>query len=249
VANEIVILRPDKTGQTNLFATLTLASASNQGSPGQWWSTSGTPAFEAFTVAHWGNYAVALAETPASSGVFVGSVPSGINTAGLLAVTAWQTSGGTPTTDTPLSYPTPIDWTGSAVATVASRYAAGSTVARVTLVDVVTTLTGNTPQTADAGGILAKTTISLSGVVAASPPPTANVFTVTLDSGSALGSGTTAAVLTGLYLTFAPGANNAPRFLPINIAVVNSTTSVALTFAPTAFPVVPVAGEAVRISG
>ena len=42
----------------------------------QMWNTSGTPAFESLTVANWGDYDIALSESPASSYFHVGTMPA-----------------------------------------------------------------------------------------------------------------------------------------------------------------------------
>lgn len=42
----------------------------------QMWNTSGTPNWEALTVANWTDYDIALSETPASSYFYVGTFPA-----------------------------------------------------------------------------------------------------------------------------------------------------------------------------
>jgi hypothetical protein len=69
MAAEIQVLH-DQTGET-LYAVVRNAG-------GQCWNTSGTPAFEARTVANWANYKIALTETPASSYFYVGTFPAAI---------------------------------------------------------------------------------------------------------------------------------------------------------------------------
>jgi hypothetical protein len=53
----------------NLYATI-------RNTARQMWNTSGTPAFEALTVANWTDYDIALSETPASSYFYVGTFPA-----------------------------------------------------------------------------------------------------------------------------------------------------------------------------
>ncbi len=100
-----------------------------------------------------------------------------------------------------------------------------------------------------AGGIVPVQfpTIDLTGVVAASPAPTATAFTVTLDT--PLNAGTGAADLVGRFLTFSLGG---PRFPAAGViiapVVINTSTSVALTFATGTFGSAPVATNPVMIS-
>lgn len=62
------------------------------------WSTSGTPDFEDLTVGNWGNYAVTMSESPASSYFYVGTFPaiSGNMVAGWYAVEIFKRAGGSP---------------------------------------------------------------------------------------------------------------------------------------------------------
>ena len=108
---------------------------------------------------------------------------------------------------------------------------------------------GDTTGTTSILTLLRAQAIVLTGVVAASPAPTALAFTVTLDAASTLAAAEVAAAVTGLYVTFPAGTRNAPGFKAIAAAVINSTTSVALTFAAPGWSVAPVAAEAVVISG
>jgi len=60
--------RHTATGAT-LYATI-------RSMTGTMWSTADTPNFEALTVANWANYKITMAETPASSYLYVGTFPA-----------------------------------------------------------------------------------------------------------------------------------------------------------------------------
>lgn len=62
----------------------------------QYWNTSGTPAFENLTVANWGNYAIALTETPASSYFYVGTWPATLTTSAFYWVDVFRQLGAAP---------------------------------------------------------------------------------------------------------------------------------------------------------
>jgi len=64
----------------------------------QMWNTAGTPNFETLTVANWGDYDVALSESPASSYFYVGTFPaiSGNMVAGWYWVDVFKRAGGSP---------------------------------------------------------------------------------------------------------------------------------------------------------
>lgn len=79
---------------------------------GQWWNTSGTPAFEAFNASNWTSYAISATQF-GSSGEWYADMPA--VPAGLYNVTARYQSGGSPAqSDTPVAEGQ-IDWDGSAV--------------------------------------------------------------------------------------------------------------------------------------
>lgn len=79
---------------------------------GQAWNTSGTPAFEALTSAHWTQYAITLTEQATATGIYEGDFPSAI-AAGSYGVIAYNQAGGSPaTTDLPVGEEQ-IPWTGS----------------------------------------------------------------------------------------------------------------------------------------
>jgi hypothetical protein len=78
--------------------------------------------------------------------------------------------------------------------------------------------------------------------------PTQTSVTLTMDV--ALNAAVLAAHFTGVGVTWNPGTRNGTgRYLPILSAVVNSTTSLTLTFASPGWPVAPAAGEGASISG
>lgn len=64
----------------------------------QMWNTAGTPAFETVTVANWGDYDVAMSESPASSYFYVGTFPaiSGNMVAGWYWVEVFKRASGSP---------------------------------------------------------------------------------------------------------------------------------------------------------
>jgi hypothetical protein len=82
---------------------------------GQFWNTSGSPAFEAETDSHWTNYAIALAEA-GTSAVYMGNFPTAISTAGEYCVQFRQQSGGSPALSDPILGTGQILWTGTAEA-------------------------------------------------------------------------------------------------------------------------------------
>ena len=84
MANELS-WRHTATGET-LYATVRSQSR-------QYWNT-GTPDWEALTVANWGNYAVATAETPADSYFYVGNMPS--VAVGFYWIDFFERAGGSP---------------------------------------------------------------------------------------------------------------------------------------------------------
>lgn len=89
MANE-VSHRHSATGETLYF---TIRNVSRQ-----MWNTAGTPNFETLTVANWGDYDVALSESPASSYFYVGTFPavSGNMVAGWYWVDVFKRAGGSP---------------------------------------------------------------------------------------------------------------------------------------------------------
>jgi len=80
--------RHSATGKT-VYATIRSAART-------YWSTEGTPALEALTVANWDHYDIALAEAPASSYFYVGSWPAGLTTVGFYWVDVYEQAGGSP---------------------------------------------------------------------------------------------------------------------------------------------------------
>jgi hypothetical protein len=80
--------RHQATGNT-LYATIRSTART-------YWNTAGTPALEALTVANWADYAIALAESPASSYFYVGDWPAGLTTAGFYYADIYLQAGATP---------------------------------------------------------------------------------------------------------------------------------------------------------
>jgi hypothetical protein len=84
MANEIKY-RHNATAKT-LYATI-------RSQAGTMWSTAGTPALEALTVANWANYKIALTETPSGSYFYVGTWPTGLTTTGAYWVDVFDQAG------------------------------------------------------------------------------------------------------------------------------------------------------------
>ncbi|MDD5301485.1 MAG: hypothetical protein PHS14_00135 [Elusimicrobia bacterium] len=73
---------------------LTVYAAQINRLTGEWWNTSGTPAWEAFNAAHWADYAVALTEA-AGSGYYWAARPAGVAGA-LVSDVFYSQAGGSP---------------------------------------------------------------------------------------------------------------------------------------------------------
>jgi hypothetical protein len=84
-------------------------------SSGQFWNTSGAPAFEPETDANWTNYAIALAEA-GTTAVYMGNFPASITTAGEYCVQFRQQMDASPALTDPILGTGGILWTGSAEA-------------------------------------------------------------------------------------------------------------------------------------
>jgi len=82
--------RHSATGET-LYATI-------RKPVGTYWNTAGTPNFETLAVANWGDYDIALTESPASSYFYIGTFPaiSGNMVAGWYWVDVFKRAGGSP---------------------------------------------------------------------------------------------------------------------------------------------------------
>jgi len=76
--------RHDATGKT-LYVVLHNAA-------GQYWDTTGTPAYETFVPADWANYDIAATETPADSYQYIAAVPA-VTTDALVYVTYYERAG------------------------------------------------------------------------------------------------------------------------------------------------------------
>lgn len=89
MANELQFIYETK-DKTLYFALRNLS--------GQMWNTSGTPNWEARTVANWTDYDIALSETPASSFLYVGTIPaiSGNMAAGWMWADIYEQAGASP---------------------------------------------------------------------------------------------------------------------------------------------------------
>ncbi len=106
---------PATSGKTLYLADKSLA--------GLWFNIS-TGQYEAYNLAHWGNYVISLTEPVANSGVYFGTVPANLP-AGTSLLPAYVQSGGSPAaTDTqwpsagcPLIYV--LDWSGSIINSIA----------------------------------------------------------------------------------------------------------------------------------
>jgi hypothetical protein len=82
---------------------------------GQIWNTS-LAAFQAYATANIANYAITMTEQGVASGIFLGNFPAAA--AGSYSVVVRTRAGGSPAeTDTPIAAG-PIEWTGSAVASL-----------------------------------------------------------------------------------------------------------------------------------
>jgi hypothetical protein len=167
MSNEIEYLHT-ATGATTLKAVI--ANASNQR-----WNTSGSPAFESYTVANVGNYAITMTETPASSYRYVASIPTGINTAGDLTVLVYDKSGTLTAADQPISKPLVIPWSGSAVVQSSALATAATQAAIKAKTDQLTFSTANV---VDASGSVVAVVPSTTTVTAPVDPSQGNRLTL-----------------------------------------------------------------------
>jgi len=83
----------ESTGADLYFALRNLSS--------QMWNTSGTPDWEARTVANWSDYAISMSETPADSYLYLGTIPAiaGNMDAGWMWADIYEQAGETPDID------------------------------------------------------------------------------------------------------------------------------------------------------
>jgi hypothetical protein len=100
-------IRLDKTGGT-FYATLNNAA-------GEYWDTTGTPAYETLVPASWGDYDIALTETPASSYQYVVAVPATLTADALVYATVYEQAGGSPAITDPVVYTGMFWWDGTIV--------------------------------------------------------------------------------------------------------------------------------------
>lgn len=172
MANEIVI--PYTTGN-NLYAFVVSAT-------GQFWNTSGTPAFEAFASGHWSVYAIALTES-GSSGLYFGSFPAVI--AGTYSMLAYKRAGGSPAVgDLPVGVEYNFGWNGTVQVTqsdirqilgTASAGAAGYVGPDWSHVNAPTTTLALTGTTISSSQVVASVTGAVASVTGAVGSVTGNV--------------------------------------------------------------------------
>lgn len=219
---------------------------------GEFWNTSGTPAFEAYNAANWTSYDVALSQSGASQH-YAGTFPSTIP-AGVYSLTAYVQAGGSPAvTDSLAGSDTAFYWTGSVrgalsqLATPTNITAAtgvvlagvthtGAVIPTVTTVGTLTTYTGNTPQTGDAFALIGATGSGLTSLAPAATALSTATWTGTLatnlgtlashDPGATLGTST----LTQTQVTGGAYALNSASF-SFNAAMDFTTTQKAATLA------------------
>lgn len=93
-------------------------------------TTSGTvwngTSFAAYNDSNWSTYAVALTEQ-GSSQVYVGSMPSGISSAGRYSVVVFKQAGGSPAVSDTVLAQGALDWSGTALNTLSSHNNTGQT--------------------------------------------------------------------------------------------------------------------------
>ena len=107
MANELRY-RHEQTGETLYAVVVNDDSASAD--CGKYWNGS---AFEACTVANWGDYDIALTETPAGSYRYVGDFPGG--DPGIYTILVFVRGGGSPAISDRLAAEATVVWTGSVV--------------------------------------------------------------------------------------------------------------------------------------
>lgn len=126
MANELN-LRSTATGET-IYATIRAFA-------GTMWNGS---TLEALTVANWGNYDIAMTETPASSYYYVATWPASLTTAGWYYVDVYRQAGASPDISDSLIASLLVYWDGTTAspqATDASASAVASVTAGVSLAD------------------------------------------------------------------------------------------------------------------
>lgn len=101
------------------------------------WNTAGTPAFEAFNASNITDYDTALVEDSTSM-TYIGTFPTGINTAGVYRIEVRERAGGSPALTDSIVGAAEIEWSGTAQTTLASRAVAGDAMT------LTTTERGNT---------------------------------------------------------------------------------------------------------
>jgi len=130
MANELT-----HTGQTSYSLKAIIRNAA-----GSFWNTSGTPAFETYNSANWPSYQIAMTETGVS-GDYVGSMPTGISTAGIYRFLIVDVTSGTSTVLTNTVAVGVIDWSGTAENSLVTAKLAGSGLDAITLPTLSTVAT------------------------------------------------------------------------------------------------------------
>ncbi len=103
-------LRHDGTGKT-LYVTFTNTA-------GQYWNTTGTPAYETLVPGSWGDYDTAATETPASSYQYIAAVPATLTTDAAVFVTYYEQAGGSPAITDPVVADAVWFWDGTGISDI-----------------------------------------------------------------------------------------------------------------------------------
>jgi len=100
-------IRTSKTGVTH-YVVLNNAA-------GQYWDTTGTPAYETLVPGSWTDYDIASTETPASSYQYIAAVPATLTANALVYVTFYEQVGGAPAITDPIVAVGVFWWDGTAI--------------------------------------------------------------------------------------------------------------------------------------
>lgn len=87
---------------------------------GQYWDTTGTPAYETLDPANWGDYDIALTETPASSYQYIGAVPATLTAHAVVYQDIFLRVGGSVAITDTLLATRELWWNGTAICPMAS---------------------------------------------------------------------------------------------------------------------------------
>jgi hypothetical protein len=117
------------------------------------WDTTGTPAFEAYAAAgSWGDYDIALLETPAGSYRYTFTFPAGITAPGDYIVKVFRRAGASPAASDPLVGAAVASWTGSALMQLGNVDSTGTPLTAAKALEVaVAILTGKASYDTDTG--------------------------------------------------------------------------------------------------